>query len=782
MNSSVLELIIRAKDEAAQAIASVHQQLSTLADKANVGGRAMGAFGDILKGVAMGIGIQAFMDLQNVFDKLAGSIPDLISKGLSFADTTHQLSLDTGASAEQSSRLLGIFDFLGVSTDGLSMRIGMFSKNVVAHAAYMSQLGIATTDANGHMLDTITILDNARQAFQAHSDGVNKAADAMKLFGRAGLEMLPYLSLTNEQVAALNTEMDTLGVTMNQSGVIQAKAVSQEFNLFGLSVQGVANKLLNDVGPALMQGVQMIADWVSKNGTAIANFASNVVNFVMGMISALTGASFSAVSFAGSLGALGGTASTTADQMGNLGGATKANTKAIDEQTKAVDAQIASLKSLETEQDKQFAKQMSALDAGLSAQAKAIDAKAAAHRLDEQTVSLANQLADAQANLAAAQAGKAGVVDPKAVEAAADQVTQIQQQQADLQTTIADDARKAQLTTLSDFIKATQQAETDAVDKKKWAETEKKQVTVLQSQIAAAQASGDTQSVSDLTVQLEAVQTAVKKAELDKRNADRMSDLDKQKAQLADLKAAASAAGSAVGSSIASGAATGGAAISKMSGDAKVQLGGVGGAFSTALAAGQDFGAKMRAIFGDIATTIGNVTTGVLGVASAISGLHISSGEITMIGMGLAGLAVATANLPLALAAIGLISMGSSMGATPSNQYFAGVGVGPGVSRGFGTAGGPGSTGNRDAQGHYIGPGISNVPGAATGGYVGQTGVAIIHKGETITPAGQGGGSINFGPGSIVVHGILDATLADQLALQIKRSLTRESTSFSSGY
>lgn len=63
-----------------------------------------------------------------------------------------------------------------------------------------------------------------------------------------------------------------------------------------------------------------------------------------------------------------------------------------------------------------------------------------------------------------------------------------------------------------------------------------------------------------------------------------------------------------------------------------------------------------------------------------------------------------------------------------------------------------------------------HIPKAATGGYVAGTGLAIIHKGETIIPAGKGGG-----PGVTVnvnVNGTADAAFArmlgDQLALQLR--------------
>lgn len=50
--------------------------------------------------------------------------------------------------------------------------------------------------------------------------------------------------------------------------------------------------------------------------------------------------------------------------------------------------------------------------------------------------------------------------------------------------------------------------------------------------------------------------------------------------------------------------------------------------------------------------------------------------------------------------------------------------------------------------GKYDGP----LPQAATGGYVGESGVAVIHKGETITPAGQGSSNVHIHVGNLAVR------------------------------
>jgi hypothetical protein len=88
-----------------------------------------------------------------------------------------------------------------------------------------------------------------------------------------------------------------------------------------------------------------------------------------------------------------------------------------------------------------------------------------------------------------------------------------------------------------------------------------------------------------------------------------------------------------------------------------------------------------------------------------------------------------------------------------------------------------GSTGNRDANGNYIGPSIQGyASGGVVPGPVGIPTLAIVHGGETITPAGRGGltvGAININGAS----GDAKAMVRDFLQ-ELKREQTRQGMTF----
>ena len=80
-----------------------------------------------------------------------------------------------------------------------------------------------------------------------------------------------------------------------------------------------------------------------------------------------------------------------------------------------------------------------------------------------------------------------------------------------------------------------------------------------------------------------------------------------------------------------------------------------------------------------------------------------------------------------------------------------------------------------DAGGESGGGGF-RFPGAAEGGTVEKTGLAVIHKGETVTPSGEGGGDINIG---ITVNGGLTQDTINKVLKELEMRL--QSKALSSG-
>jgi hypothetical protein len=437
-------------DRTATLTAIMHDGVSGPAKKisAEITGLGSGVskLGSVLQGIGVGIGVALFQTLEAGISRLITLIPDLIGKAVAFGQNVNDLQNKTGGSAEAASRLIGIFKFLGVETEGLGSKVAVLAKHIIAQPDLLRKYGIATTDAAGRQLDMLTIIDNARQALDRLGPGYERTAASSLLFGRTGAGLIEYFALTTPQVRLLEREMDRLGVTIDEQGIFKAEDAGRSFNLLGLAIQGVANRLLSDIAPAIMGAVDAIAGFVETNGQAIADFAGSVVNYVFGMIQALTGVSLAGGTFVDSIRLLDsavtpaqGQIAALKDQLTALDGAhTKAASSsggmrtATDAETAAIDRQLGALHS----------------------QLAAIDAKEAKQQSLEDQARRARELAGAEADLVKAMAGG----DSAAIADARQRVSDIIQQQRDAAMRATDDVKRAKI-----------QAEEEALQKRKQA-------------------------------------------------------------------------------------------------------------------------------------------------------------------------------------------------------------------------------------------------------------------------------------------------------------------------
>lgn len=448
-DQEVVALVARARDEASAALAKIHKSIGDLATQANLGGRALGGLHSVLSGIAQGVGISIFFDLQNIISRIASSIPDLISKGMQWGLTVDQISDATGATAEASSKLAYEFQFLGISTSDLNSLLGRTAVNVRAHETEMNKLGIVTRDANGAFIDQVAQLDAVRHALAGMADGSAKANAIIKIFGKSGLELADYLGLSDAQVKLLTDDAANMGLILDQKARAAAENAAREMNRFQLSLTGLASTIFQDIAPALIAFVDGITNWVQQNTAQIATFVQNAAAFIFGLINALTGSSLSLDTFTAKLGLIAPAATGTGaaideafdptkDKVDKGTAAIQLQVRAIDDEEKALDRekkaigdQITAIEDKRRAQEDASNAAKKGIQDELNGQLALLDAAARQRRETETEAQLNQELIDAQRALQIAQGGTNGVVDPDAVHSALLRVNDIKQQMAD---------------------------------------------------------------------------------------------------------------------------------------------------------------------------------------------------------------------------------------------------------------------------------------------------------------------------------------------------------------
>jgi hypothetical protein len=230
----------------------------------------------------------AFAELGKSLDGLLESVGGLsgLLEGLSleevirrFAEFTAQvlesdigltrMAASTGIAIEELGGLALAAKMSGVSTEEFEGSLRKFattlsnaaSGNVQARQA-LEALGIAAKDASGNVLSIQKALAEVADKFAATRDGTNKAALAVQLFGRQGLDMIPILDKGSKGIAEMNAKAEELHLTLSKADQEALKQFDEDLGFLRASGEGATQQFLRGLIPALDEVVRAANDLV----------------------------------------------------------------------------------------------------------------------------------------------------------------------------------------------------------------------------------------------------------------------------------------------------------------------------------------------------------------------------------------------------------------------------------------------------------------------------------------------------------------------------------------
>ncbi len=185
--------------------------------------------------LAQVVGAAAVSALKDNFDKLNKSSSFLSNslKGLAAAysareaiqfgqslinmgDNLNKLSQKTGVSVSALAALQEQAELADVPFDSLATGLRKLSLNLVEAAggsqetaAVFQKLGITLRQSDGSVRDSGAVLLELQKRFEKMKDGPEKAALAVKLFGKSGADFIPLLNSSAESVGRLAQAMDS---------------------------------------------------------------------------------------------------------------------------------------------------------------------------------------------------------------------------------------------------------------------------------------------------------------------------------------------------------------------------------------------------------------------------------------------------------------------------------------------------------------------------------------------------------------------------------------------
>jgi TP901 family phage tail tape measure protein len=267
----------------------------------------------------------AFDKLRNVTNSFTGKIGSLIpaaalagiatfaTRAINAADNLNDLSSRTGVAVDTLSRFGNAAADSGTSIDEIAVGLGRLARGVVDPTSKASEalkgIGISALDANGKVKGLDEIILSISDVFAKLPDGAEKAALAQELFGRSGVNLIPFLNQGREALsqysATIDTELaqaaDKFNDTLNAIGIALAGPFSEAVKALLPAITSIAEALVGLIQgfsnlPEPLQSAILIFGGLVTAFAALAPAISAVISIITTIgpavgtiVSALTG-------------------------------------------------------------------------------------------------------------------------------------------------------------------------------------------------------------------------------------------------------------------------------------------------------------------------------------------------------------------------------------------------------------------------------------------------------------------------------------------------------------
>jgi hypothetical protein len=247
------QLLITAVDQTRSAFDSIRGNLSKLGDESNR-----------VKGLLAGLGVSL---------SVAG-FATMIKSAIDAADHLNKLSQKIGISVEALSTLRFAAQLSDVSLETLQKGIKGLSQNITEAntgvgdgAQVFEALGVSVKNADGSMKSTEAVLLQVADVFANLEDGAVKTALAVKLFGKSGMDMIPFLNQGAAGINQLTAEAERLGLKLTTETARSAEAFNDNLTALKASSSSLGIALTRDFLPELTNITNAMREAANESGT-----------------------------------------------------------------------------------------------------------------------------------------------------------------------------------------------------------------------------------------------------------------------------------------------------------------------------------------------------------------------------------------------------------------------------------------------------------------------------------------------------------------------------------
>lgn len=185
------------------------------------------------------------------------SLLAMAKKAANYGDEMLEASQKTGIGTKQLAALRLVAEQSGSSFEGIISGTTKLSKSLFEAATKggdaaktFTALGISFKDSTGHARNASDLLPEIADRFAAMKDGTEKTAIAMRLFGKAGADIIPVLNQGSEGFRRATEMIEKYNLETADGGKL-GDVYNDRLKETGIAIQGLANQ----IGAALLPGM-----------------------------------------------------------------------------------------------------------------------------------------------------------------------------------------------------------------------------------------------------------------------------------------------------------------------------------------------------------------------------------------------------------------------------------------------------------------------------------------------------------------------------------------------
>lgn len=238
--------------------------------------KALKGIGKSAKYTGSVVGGLAAMDMGRRLASFAGETVNAFGN---LGGETLKLQRYIGGSAEEASRLSHAFTMTGIDSATAGKSLGIMSKFVsnagdqldqfqskqaaaaasgkpfngvlTGSAAALATLGVSIRNTDGTTRSTSAILGDFAEQFKDMPAGVDKTSLILKVFGKNGMAMMPFLNKGAKGIAELTKQSDELGTTLSGSDLDAVKENTKAKRTFGEAIKGLQVSVGRELFPIM---------------------------------------------------------------------------------------------------------------------------------------------------------------------------------------------------------------------------------------------------------------------------------------------------------------------------------------------------------------------------------------------------------------------------------------------------------------------------------------------------------------------------------------------------